>query len=222
MSIESEIKSVKEQIKESLIKMLPEMEADIENLTNSFVSTNGQSFYLDPKYVANAGSYTITTTDNTKEITNTAGITTGVTSSSYVYIGDPPLQTGGSSGGTGIQFVENKPPSNTNVTWTPFPNPGYATITSPKKLEIGDLEINLDDEQSIVMWDGNSWRPLLKLSSLKEMFLQMKTNGQKEIKDLQRFDLEIEEEDQLPQELQDELLVQAFKLKLYKLLAQFK
>lgn len=229
MSIEIDIEQAKKEIEQSLKGLFGEINAAVTNV---------------PQHIGN-GIYTLSI-NSTDMASPSVSVTNGPPADANAAASSIVINTTGSSGaggssGTGLVVVgggstgSGSGVGNGIITttggngWIEFPNygvmpiPGYGKIEPVKEdAEVGDMDVSTD-LGSLVMWDGSTWRPLIKLSTLEEMFEKFKANGQKELSDLKRFsNLDLEETDELPQDLQNELLVQAFKLKLYKLLAEHK
>lgn len=154
-----------------------------------------------------------------------ASIQAAVQQAMNMYIGDPVPMTLTDGSNPNSHWSQD---SNGQLIWTTGGiswNPSTGTVsmaqthTTPK---VGDISYQVE-KAALCIYDGDAWKPLIKIESLAEMYKEFHENAQKEVKDMTRFlNLELDDNEELPQAIQDELLVQAFRLKIHRLIQSAK
>lgn len=86
------------------------------------------------------------------------------------------------------------------------------------KPNLGAISYQLD-KSAICIYDGESWKTLISSDVLEKAFQEFRKKETDVVSKMTRFfELELDNEEQLPQAIQDELLTQVFRLKVQKLL----
>jgi hypothetical protein len=197
LKVKEDIEYIKQQISAALYNIFPEekpypVAMDQQTLFGSMVGNSTGNL--------NPGS-------SSGGIQTTGGMG-GITSDTF-YIGDPPGNFNGN--GDQIQYVQTPA--------FPWAN-GTITIGNPIPPKVGDMSFQIE-QNALCIWDGSSWKPIIKQETLEEAFRSFQENATQERNKMLRFcNLELDNEEPLPQEIQDELLIQAFRLKIMKLLQE--